>query len=147
MIKLNKIVVLLYFIFFPLTICCQNHDKNNTSDKNIFCNCEDKMIEKIFQIKEVIDLSKSIKKETNGKYSASVLVYDQDSTKYYLRIGVNRKQFFQTYYLFNVNKKTCEIRVENQLSGREFPLEEWKIRNKRYLEGDSNAFADDVILR
>jgi hypothetical protein len=134
----------LLFVFLPLILSCQNHEKDNSALENKSCYYEDKAIDKVFQVKEIQELSKSIEKETNGKHGASALIYDQDSIKYYLRIGINGKDNFQTYYLFNVNKNTCEITVENQLSGREFSLKEWQIKNKKYLTGDVNAFEDNI---
>jgi len=144
-------------IYIFLLICCtfllgscannRNEESKNsllTEENNVItskaedCTCceQDSVLSLVLEIPEIQILAKYLYKQTKGRHGASSIIFspDGDSDSYTVNVGLNGEERFETMYLFNVNKKTCVITVEDVVEGRILSLEEWQKKEKENFE-------------
>lgn len=100
------------------------------------CCSQDSVLSLVLNIPEIQTLAKYLYKQTKGKHGASSIIFspDEDSDSYTVNVGLNGEERFETMYLFNVNKKTCIITVEDIVEGQTLSLEEWQKKEKENFE-------------
>lgn len=142
---MKALLFTLYILF--LLVSCSNREKkdipiseveNITKQDSIDCKCceQDSVLSLVLEIPEIQILAKYLYKQTKGKHGASSIIFspDEDSDLYTVSVGLNGEERFETMYLFNVNKKTCKITVEDTVEGQTLSLEEWQKRKKENFE-------------
>lgn len=100
------------------------------------CCSEDSACTLVLNVPEILILGKYLEKVTNGKHGAAVAVFNpnEESEVYRLSVGLNGEERFETMYHFNVNKKTCEITIDEIVPDRNISLKEWQKENSDYFE-------------
>lgn len=93
---------------------------------------EDKIIDKVWAIQEVIDLDKTIRKKTKNKRGLSTRISSEpsDDQEYYgVTVAEDNGESYATYYEFHVYPD-YNIRYYDVVEDQELSLEEWRKANK-----------------
>ncbi len=90
----------------------------------------------VLDVPEIQILGKYLEKITNNEYHVAVALFnhDEESDVYGFSVGVNGPDRFETRFFFNVNKKTCEITIDEIVPDRNISLKEWQKENSDYFE-------------
>lgn len=93
---------------------------------------EDKIIDKVWAIQEVIDLDKTIRKKTKNNRGLSTRISSEpsDDQEYYgVTVAEDNGESYATYYEFHVYPD-YSIRYYDVVEDQELTLEEWRKANK-----------------
>lgn len=131
---MKKIVCLLFALSGLIFISCNGAKKDDADkSKESACKCcnEDSVLTMLLELPEVKALAKRIEAKTDGNRGVSSMVdYDEATSKYNITMGFNGEERFETSFIFEVDKNTCEVKVSDAITGDLLPLEEWQERNK-----------------
>lgn len=137
-VTMRKIVFILFvlpgFIFFS----CNGAQKGGIDKSNeTICKCcnEDSVLTMLLELPEVKELAKRIEVQTNGNRGVSSMVdFDEATSKYNITMGLNGEERFETSFVFEVDKNTCEVKVSDVVTGEMLPLKEWQERYKQFKD-------------
>jgi hypothetical protein len=93
---------------------------------------EDKIMDKVWAIQEVIDLDKTIRKKTKNKRGLSTRISSEpsDDQEYYgVTVAEDNGESYATYYEFHIYPD-YSIRYYDVVEDRELTLEDWRKSNK-----------------
>jgi hypothetical protein len=129
---MNKHIVWLLFV----VISCGQLEKNTqlkspfTAKKALqtdtlseaFLNDTIRSIEEVKQTNKYLD---SLTKHTHG-VSLIIEKPSSDEKNYYVKVGYNGEDRFETYYHFYIEPSTRKITIEDIVSGEKLSLKEWR---------------------
>jgi len=93
---------------------------------------EDKIIDQVWALKEVIDLNESIRKKTGNKRGLNTRISSEpsDDQEYYgVTVAEDNGASYATYYEFHIYPD-YSIRYYDIVEDQELTLEEWRKSNK-----------------
>jgi|ERR1700694_250681 len=137
-----KALIILYF--FTSILACKDRTKplpsNQANAQNVFITDvdstlqEDKVLDAIRKLPEVIVREKYLDSLTNHKGRISVMVVSKPQktqSYYWVKVGYDNELRFETYYNFYVYSVAgnLEIKYYDVISGKPISLKEWR-RNK-----------------
>lgn len=140
-----KALIILYF--FTSIFSCKDETKSLPSDgrsQNVFTTDvngtqqEDKILDAIRKLPEVIEREKYLDSLTNHKGHISVMVVSKPSKSqpyYWVKVGYDNELRFETYYnfyVYNAGKGNLEIKYYDVVSGKAITLKEWRKSRKNY---------------
>jgi len=89
----------------------------------------DKFIEDtIMSLKEVQEKNKLIDSITDHKHGVSIIIDKQDDKLlgFYVQVGYNGNEYFETFFHFYIDSITKQISVEDFLTGEKISLDNWR---------------------
>ncbi|MES2555527.1 MAG: hypothetical protein V4604_05210 [Bacteroidota bacterium] len=93
---------------------------------------EDKIIDKVWALPEVVDLNNTIRKKTKNKRGLNTRISSEpsDDQEYYgVTVSEDNGESYATYYEFHIYPD-YSIRYYDIVEDRELTLEEWRKSNK-----------------
>ena len=92
---------------------------------------DDKVFDRIMEIAEVKESNRQIDSLSEHKKGVALMIVERpaDGVPYFsVKVGYDGDTRFETYYLFYVDAKTLEVKVEDIVSGEVLSLDEWRKR-------------------
>jgi hypothetical protein len=107
-------------------------DKNEQDTSIEFSNLENKIIDTIFQLKEIKDRQKYIDRQTNGARHLQIWIADKPNltNKYYwVKVGEDNGTNLVTHFNFDVYPDSMRIMFFDTQDDKEITLKEWRKLN------------------
>lgn len=89
---------------------------------------EDFIIDTLASLKEVMDIDKHIDKITKHKDGVAFAIASpgKGEPEYFIKVGYNGPEKFETYQFFHINPTTKQITVEELTTGETMTIEKWR---------------------
>jgi len=121
--------VILLFIFLLFNRVCSGQDKNRKTA------LEDKVIDKIAMLPEVIRADAYCKKKSKGKRHLVTFVSanpDKEGNYYLVKVAEDNGSAFHAWYLFAVYPGTYKVEFFDSVNGKYVPLQVWRKHYRHY---------------
>lgn len=92
---------------------------------------DEKVFDRIMQIAEVQESNRQIDSLSNHTKGIALIIVERPSgglPYFSVKVGYDGDTRFETYYLFYVEPKTLDVKIEDILSGEVLTLDEWRKR-------------------
>lgn len=118
-----------------VTIQKDTTPRPEVTEKGITLATDEKVLDLLNELPEVITANNYIDSLTNHKKGISLMIGKKptaDNPFFQIRAGYNGPEQFEPYYNFYVNALTLKIEVDDVVEGKRLDLAEWrKLRKKR----------------